>query len=243
MTLIEMLMVMAMLGLLFGLLAPTLQRARQAGESGACRSNLRQVSLAHTLYLDDHEGLFFPWREQTPEGTLWYWGLEVGGGSEGGRRIIRERGRLAPYLAAVGGVETCPALPYEATWFKQKFELATFGYGININMLDGAGGRDRGIRRMSQLSSPAETIAWADAAQVNTWQAPASAANPMMEEWYYLNSQQPPKFHFRHGGHCHAAFADGSIRALEPDRLDPRCDGLTGFIEPRGEDFYLRLTK
>src|SRR2546425_9551782 len=33
----------------------------------------------------------------------------------------------------------------------------------------------------------------ADAAQVNTWQAPASPSNPMLEEWYYVdNSTNQP---------------------------------------------------
>ena len=40
---------------------------------------------------------------------------------------------------------------------------------------------------MSQIRQPAGTALFADAAQVNDFQDPATPANPMLEEWYYLD--------------------------------------------------------
>ena len=65
----------------------------------------------------------------------------------------------------------------------------------------------------------------ADAAQVNTWQAPASPSNPMLEEWYYIdNSTDQPNGHFRHGQKANAAFCDGHVdlEKFVLGSIDPR---------------------
>lgn len=240
-SLVELLVVVAVLGILALLLAPMTQRGLDAGRRAACASNLRQVQTAFMQYLTDHEGRFFPFREDLPDGVLWYWGLETGAGGEGGRGLDKSRARLAPYFSQTGGIEICPALPYRASYFKQKFAIASYGYGLNGYMLAGLPGMTRmGVYSIDRVARPSKTITWGDCIQINTWQAPASASRPMLEEWYVLDNFPPPHFHFRHGRRANVGTADGAVQSFEPHSLDPRCDGRAGYIEtPRQETWLL----
>jgi prepilin-type N-terminal cleavage/methylation domain-containing protein len=53
-TLVELLMVIAILALLAALLFPVLAQVRESGRQTACRSNLRQIGLALDLYRQDY---------------------------------------------------------------------------------------------------------------------------------------------------------------------------------------------
>jgi prepilin-type processing-associated H-X9-DG protein len=65
----------------------------------------------------------------------------------------------------------------------------------------------------------------ADAAQVNTWQAPASPSNPMLEEWYYIDTSiDQPNAHFRHAQRAEVVFCDGhaATEKYVPGSIDGR---------------------
>ena len=69
-TLIELLVVIAIIAILASILFPVFGRARAKAREAKCRSNLRQLGLAVTMYSDDHDGLLPP-REGGFHSQLW----------------------------------------------------------------------------------------------------------------------------------------------------------------------------
>ena len=70
-TLIELLIVIAIIAILAALLLPALARAKQKGQESTCLSNLRQIGLGFSIYLNDNNDHFFderPLKSSLPGG-------------------------------------------------------------------------------------------------------------------------------------------------------------------------------
>lgn len=62
-TLLELLVVVAIIAILAALLLPSLQKARQSARRAKCMNNLRQLTAANFLYLDDNAQRFPGWSQ------------------------------------------------------------------------------------------------------------------------------------------------------------------------------------
>jgi len=198
----------AIIGILAGLLLPSLARGKASAQRARCVSNLRQLGLAAQMYWDDNNGNCFQYGGTSTNGGRLYWFGWLGPGPESQRLFDATPGALYPYLRG-RGVEQCPSFNYYAPQYKLKADGASYGYGYNLYLSVSAGQPPVKINR---LLRPAGTALLADAAQINTWQAPASPAHPMIEEWYYVDkSTNQPNGHFRHQERANVAFCDGHV--------------------------------
>ncbi len=225
-TLIELLVAIAMIAVLAAILLPALNNARGTAKRADCVSNLRQLGMATQLYWDDYHGNSFSYFFGSTNYGEIYWFGWIGPGAEGDRLFDLSRGALYPYLRG-SDVRLCPALVTALAPFKLKGTNFIFSYGCNSYVFGGPG---QIAVNDNQIRHPADIALFADAAQVNNFQAPASRTNPMLEEWYYVDLETDygspnnyPNGHFRHDQQANVDFADGHIDTEKP---------VTGSIDP-----------
>jgi prepilin-type processing-associated H-X9-DG protein/prepilin-type N-terminal cleavage/methylation domain-containing protein len=226
-TVIELLTVVAIIGILGALLLPSLARAKGLTRRIVCLGNLKQLGIASQLYWDDNEQKVFPYlQSRSNRGTVYWFGwLEKG--REGARKLDHTQGALWPYIQG-NGIEICPSFDYNHASYKPKSKGASYGYGYNIH-LTGNGfpvQLSKQNQKISQVRSHSTTALMADAAQINDFQFPASPQNPLIEEFYYINntSTDYPNTHFRHQLNANVLFCDGHVANENP---------VTGSIDKR----------
>ena len=226
-TLVELLVVIAVVGLLIALLLPALSATRATAISAVCKSNLRQIGLSMHTYAEAHGGRF-PWTEHSDEEQSW---------------IVT----LGPYLEEVDAVRVCPEDPRGAEWMTN--EKKGTSYGINNFVADpeveGYHGSLRKLRDKSRLIVLFEADAEREGDHGSDHIHCSQFYSPV-----YKNLGKVFERGFReidtdrHGESANYLFADGHVRSIEESSLrqviDTDLEAGTNFARP-GQTYALQI--
>ena len=207
-TLVELLVVMAIIGVLVGILVPVVGRARGMAHRTACASNLKQIGVAFGTYANSYDD-FYPCAEDPVSASPFYW-LWMGRGW---------RGLVAPFLgqqvdAANPSVLFCKA-DREA---EAKFESTSYAYSMCFY---------HSPAQIDAMTSTADTYS---NPQASIGQRVGSVGEPpckvLAGEW--TSNHEPvadDKGWWTWGGARNFVFADGHVAFVEATSIRAANDG------------------
>lgn len=196
-TLVELLMVMAIITLLTSLLLPTIFRARDFARKAVCTNNLKELGAQMFLYAGEHKGVLLMSREKT-SGTPWphvyedqYMGVESG----------------SSLIFQCPSTETVYSGTGSNSYHRSSYGFAYRSLGDYDRYRDE--GRDEAEVSLSQISRPKEQIVYLEA---------LADGNEQHRVWYGAgNEAEWPQA--RHFDLVNSVFADGHVALVDLNRL------------------------
>jgi prepilin-type processing-associated H-X9-DG protein len=239
-TLTELILVIGIIGILFALLAPSLQKSRLQAKAIVCMSNIRQLNTAFSAYVAD-SGRFPYGFDDTPVGP-------PPGGYAGNEAYDRGGWWWFNYLEGLYkknmGLKTvlqCPSRQIQNSKLKNNILCGNYGVNLSIcRMSDGNAPPDeRGQPRLgSDVSRPAQTLLIVDSGYtIISWRYAADSfiaalGSTNIEDTAYIpglsiNSQRQlkpeQKIDAVYGRHpqmaVNAGFADGHVARIKAEDL------------------------
>lgn len=222
-TLVELLVVVAIIGVLVALLLPAVQSARAAARSAACKNQMRQIALATHQYCNVHEGNF-------PE--LWHVGSNTGD-----RSWIFT---LAPWIESVDAIRVCP----EDLYFEERMKVKASSYVINEYLanktLEGAAWNLRQLEATSRtillfegadppaLPKNLEDLRKTEHAHSSDW------FSPLWQQMGLVMTRVRNDLHLdRHQGTAHYAYVDGHVEPISASQIEHWVDEKFEFAKPQ----------
>ncbi|MCM8532901.1 MAG: hypothetical protein NE330_17160 [Lentisphaeraceae bacterium] len=191
-TLIELLLVTAVIAILLSLLLPSLKKSRAIAKAAVCKSNMYQTSLTHALYQKDSNDRFAP-RNHHKHNLYWI------GKHFTGDKVQRP---LNPYINADGWTDDimiakCPGDNYRYKNWGNSYRANTVKSHVGWNSLSIS---DDVSKMSSQVAITENTI-------VNTEYSAISKVNNYNDQynWHEYAYKQ---------GTYNASFLDGSTRSI-----------------------------
>ena len=231
-TLVELLVVVAIIALLASLLAPALSRGLAEGRRVQCLSNLRQLAVAAHAYADNHDGSFpMAWLPGRMDGKQWSWDFAQAGSGQG---AVVSPGLLWEGNTAIR-IHQCPSFRGSSMTAGDPYT----GYNYNTSYVGGEG--KRSSARIREIRTPSRCALFGDGEY-------RAGANKFMRAPYSLHNGAPSPDAgfwgrtagtqgFRHRGRTNVAFADGSadslgVRCTETEENPADIGPNTGFLSP-----------
>ncbi|WPJ96316.1 prepilin-type N-terminal cleavage/methylation domain-containing protein [Coraliomargarita algicola] len=209
-TLIELLAVLAVIGILAAILIPAIGNVRERAQETKCSSNLRQLALASVAYASDHKGNFPSLYSDVPGEIVWIDQIAPYVGGEDQKRIIE--------------VINCPSADYFMEFNGAR--AATYSYGWNPLLIPDSRADDEGNvappTKLLNVQRPNETILLAETTQPDNrkgWgkdyfiSVGEGIYNPTTAETL-LSDSAYTGFSARHGDRGNAAFVDGHVESF-----------------------------
>ncbi len=166
-TLIELLVVITIIAILAAILFPVFAQAKEAAKKTACISNVKQISLAYTMYVADYDDICPPeyiidQYAPTLTGIIiinWHSSYDLQS------EFDSKGGYLYPYLKS-NEIDDCSSAKNLPDYTDSPG--GSPGYATNASVFtDILNSND--IRSMSDIQETAETFVFADAATYNQW--------------------------------------------------------------------------
>ena len=214
-TLIELLTVIAIIGILAAIIIPTVSKVRSSARQASCKSNLRQIGMACNLYAEENKGFFPPPKvpgNPVVQNSWLYWVYTY---SNPGAKTITSWPELI--AASSTGILKCPSTDLTDTagvqsWISYKFAWSFYLQGQNVvlNATFVPGSTVKAMSR-SKLINPSRTFMVADGWQGDVFFTTYDDTNVVSG----IRSSV-------HGGKADILFADGHVAALSLGEITER---------------------
>lgn len=215
-SLIELLVVMAVIGLLTAVAVPAITRSLGSGRAAMCRSNLHQMGIALQAYANSNEG-------RLPLSHLRNYDTRVNSSWDLSVEKVNGVARAQPGLLWQAGGDTriqqCPAYQGPSNTSADPYT----GYNYNSSYLGGYGSLRNGVfsgtasARLAQIDSPSNCAAFGDGEY-------ADGANKYMRSPQSgpldtgFSGREAGTQGFRHNGSTGVSYVDGHAGTLAPSK-------------------------